>query len=186
MPGVGVPNRPTTRSRRCVARWKRAVHRANLAHQCIIGLNDLSMYTSDYPSIIYPPNLQVKSSSLQSRVLTHISSCVSRYSRRLSDAISDRSDLSLGEFSTHCDVDYVDAVQALLPSAYMIGRTAVPLEADKVSLPEVAGAVDLLDFLPPAVRNCYSNSIHMMRPPHHVRPPHPMAKRRIPQGKSVC
>ena len=115
LPGVGVPSLPITRSRRCVARHRRVCRHIDLANGCIQGINDLSLYNIDYPSILYPSSLsQAGATSLQSRMLDHIHMCVSRYTRRRSDAASSVFDECLGGlFTSDFDVDYSLLVQLI-------------------------------------------------------------------------
>ncbi len=161
LPGVGPPPPPggegvgsMSRSPRCVARRHRRDRINAVATQCTSALNDLAYSFVDKSR--RPPCARV-SSAAQQRLVARVRACASRFvSRRASG-------LSVDEIFSSGWKENLALQQQLPAASYGDRQSAVPLVADRVALPEVAGAVDLLSHLPPDAANFYSNPSRCIR-----------------------
>lgn len=72
-----------------------------------------------------------------------------------------------------CGVDDAGATHSFYPDAYTDPSTAVPLQADRVSLPEQAGAVPLFSVLPPPLVDFYSDPSKFLSPTASTAPQRP-------------
>jgi hypothetical protein len=169
LPVIDQPFRPRSHSRRLQLRFKRAQTITSLANSAVHSLNSLNSSFSR-PSI-FPfrpqagnPSPFVYESSSQSRMVANIFQSATRFydvSRRavcpsgqasVCDDSGDNFYLSsyFGSGNVHSSLDTIFNNYLSVPSA------AVPLVADRVSLPTSAGSVDLLDLLPPDMAKLYS------------------------------
>jgi hypothetical protein len=170
-----------SRSRRLQARHRSAVQVTEIANDSIHALNELYMSYYQHESFGAPDHVSTPfafsglpdsanpsasdlqagpPSTQQARYAAHIYSCAHRFHRRLqsSDSPSDDSLSSI----------VMDQVSSHLISAGYTNSTAsnaVPLVADRVALPSVAGAVNILDVLPAAVAAIYADPAKCLRPP---------------------
>jgi hypothetical protein len=157
------------------ARFKARVERTAVANRAITALNALSISFSQ--TIIAPtcttyshppasgstPHSSPSTSAAQQRLTDNVVACARRFVHRASDP-SDRD--ACGEQFEGLEADDVFGFRQFdgsLPMHTSIGNgyskstTAVPLVADRVALPDVAGAVDLLGALPPSVASYYES-----------------------------
>lgn len=165
-------------SRRLVARYKRNVNINNLSNGVIFGLN--KMYSGFYStsasnnSFSYLSSSTSTLSTCQQRLVRHITACVKRFHDRrhvsstgtnknsggsvVSGGVSSymhdyhlQVSISNGDFS-----NIIFGGGSSSSDGRMSGVTAaVPLVADRVSLPSVAGQVDLMSSLPPHIAAPY-------------------------------
>ena len=119
-------------------------------------------------------------SALQSRMIEHVTHCAQRFANRASlkpaEACGGTSDDDRDAFGwrsiapSYLDDDDMDSQQyggadpmidsaapRWVPSAYLTTHSAVKLVSDRVALPERAGEVNLLDFLPPDIAAYYAS-----------------------------
>jgi hypothetical protein len=144
LPSIASPYPSTSRSRRLRQRANRAFHATKLANRAIAALNWLSS-----PSCIYPPpppSVQFLSRTKNS-FLSHVYTACQRFVSRLHSPSSD-------------DILHPD----ILPS-YSQSQRMVPIVADQIALPTMAGTVDLLDLLPPDLACRYSGPAELLKPP---------------------
>lgn len=166
LPAIDVPWTSFSSSRRIQARSRSANHVTSIANQSIDALNQLyfSFVQPSHPS----PFMQVKNSppsASQSRLAAHIYSCAQRFHRRRALPSSGAaSDDSLSELVLDQHVSH------LFSAGYSKSATAIPLVADRVALPSVAGAVRLLDVLPPHIAHLYAGPSSCLRPPDPILP----------------
>ena len=135
---IEVPITSTASSRRLQTRNKHAQITTSTANETIHALNSL-YYNHKPPS----QNRITTFTKQQQRLTTHIYSCARYHNRRRvlakSNIVCDESlsELLNSEHYSH-----------LLSAGYSHSISAVPLVADRVALPNMAGAVDLLGTLP--------------------------------------
>lgn len=159
MPAIDAPHTSFSSSRRLQARARSAAQVTITANESIDALNQL------YFSFFRPTNThtQVRNSTpsaSQSRLAAHIYSCAQRFHRRRALSLSGAaSDDSLSELVLDQQVSH------LFSAGYSKSATAIPLVADRVALPSVAGAVRLLDVLPPQLAALYAGPSSCLRPP---------------------
>ena len=166
LPAIDMPHMSFSRSRRLQARTRSACQVTTIANDAISGLN--SLYFSYRP----PQDRSNRPhTTVQSRVAAHIYSCAQRFHRRRQAASQEApsSDDSLASIILQ------DHLSHLSSASYSSNMTAVPLVADRVALPSVAGAVDLLAALPPSVAEQYRSPSPLnlrsdAERSHHVRP----------------
>lgn len=157
LPHVDPPWGSASRSRRCVARARRRARIHDVATTCTLALNHLH---SNLTSFIPPPQANLPSKS-QQRLLAHIDRCAERFVGRPS------SDASGDEFYFDNSVDYFDLNQSGISACgYSVSTSSAPvaLDAERVALPDVAGAVDWLGMLPPDDAAFYSDPARCLRP----------------------
>jgi hypothetical protein len=173
LPPVSLPYRPSSRSKRLWQRYHRSFMVTEVANQCVMSLNRLSSSFGVQAGNLFSSCSYLTSG--QSRLLAHIYQCAARYVGRRATSSSEKlaeSDLDvlLGDIRS-CQVgDSVSCSFSSSSFSYANSyQNAVPLVADKVSLPSSVGSVDLLDFLPSDARAQYSSPESMLRPPEEVK-----------------
>lgn len=151
------PPYPTqSQSRRCIQRYKRLYNQYLLVSTCTSSLNKLAYSFIDDKLINDQANINITSSQI--RLLSQITSSCDRYYRRLS--MSD--DNTHTRHSIESAFDSIDSYD--MSASYSQSSTVVPLIADQVALPEVAGAVDMLSYLPHHAALYYSNPACCIKP----------------------
>jgi hypothetical protein len=150
LPGLSPPYQTHSQSRRCIQRYKRLYNKYLLVSTCINSLNKLSYSFLDEKLINDQANINITSSQI--RLCSQISQSCDRYYRRLLLSDDDKSEL----FSTIHSYD--------MSTSYSQSSTIIPLIADQVALPEIAGAVDMLDCLPNNISQYYSSSVNCIKP----------------------
>lgn len=152
LPTISLPHPPTSRkpSRRLQQRYRRALAVTQLANKIIISINTLSTSFSHCPSSFVSTSV----SRTRIRLLSHI-----YHSARLFVC---RQDPSLG---------LSDGVHVIPPDQWNLvfdysnpAPSPLPIVADRVSLPSVAGTARLLELLPPHLSSQYANPKLMLRP----------------------
>lgn len=168
LPALPLPPRPRSRSRRVQQRHRRRLFAAKLANEALSTLNVLSgsrPMAPDYPSpaecvsscVISSfsshfsgssstPAARAPLSATAARSQSHVLKCASLFVSRLSS----RDD------SSSCSVDLVSPPSQFSPLCYSQPTVAIPLVADRVSLPPAPGSASLLDLLPPHLVPLYS------------------------------
>jgi len=150
LPALNMPHPPTARrpSRRLLLRHHRRVAVTALANKCITSINTLSTSFSRSPCLFLPTS----TSRTRIRLLSHIYHSSLRFASRLVTPVRD---------SNH----------AVPPDQWKIAfgysnpsPSPLPIVADRVSLPVVAGTARLLDLLPPHLSQQYSNPTSLLRP----------------------
>jgi len=114
------------------------------------------------------------SSASQARLAAHVYSCAARFHRRRAATATSGSAAPCDDsLSTELITEHQANELALLAASYTNGTAsaAVPLIADRVALPSTAGAVDLLDVLPPQVAAMYRDPNQCLRPDDNVAEP---------------
>ena len=191
LPSLCLPSPPSSGSRRCWQRYNRAVAVTKIAILIINSLNIMytSFATSEHPatsstSIFSTYHYYYNSASIheahqfppsakQSRLLAHIYTCASRFVRRRGSLVgSECGDLYhhplaffdekheiLAELRRLSTVDPITDYLRL-PST----QTAKPVVAERVSLPDSAGSVDLLSVLPPDLAAKYADPARVLAP----------------------
>ena len=167
LPRVAAPLHPRSRSRRVMQRYHLASTTTALANSSVSALNYLnvsfsSSYSPQFRSASeqlyyshFTPKCFKPETSPQSRLLAHIYSCASRYSRRLPSGMCDEP--SFGHELLSSDI------------SYSVTSNAIPIIASRVSLPSSVGTADLMKLLPPDVASVYSSPSSMLRPPDEVK-----------------
>lgn len=201
LPSLCPPSPPSSGSRRCVQRYKRALAVTKIA---ILIINSLNLLYSSYATCEHPlltaPHVfsssiqnsheanQLLPSAKQARLLAHIYTAASRYVRRRGSlagsecgdlhhhplAFFDEKDEILAELRRLSTADPVTDYLRL-PST----QTAKPIVADRVSLPDSAGSVDLLSILPPDLATKYADPSRVLAP----GPSQPGAATAGPRGR---
>ena len=170
LPGVGSPRgRPTARSRRHAARYRCESHAAAVANRTVRALNMHASNSYD-PRFPFPSPISPSSSASQVRMVEHVHSSARRFVRsptfrddlvnHLCDPHGDGTDVPSQSFPAAAAVAHAAAEDgAGVSSVYAVSdkASAVPLVADNVSLPDVAGEVDMLSALPEEDRRYYSD-----------------------------
>jgi hypothetical protein len=141
LPAIPFPRITRSCSRRLRQRYARAMAATSLANNCLTALNGLS---SSFSSSILPLS-NVTYSRTKTRLSSFIYQCSTRFLRRQAPS----SDEPL-----HCGPQ---------PNGpYCQTCTAIPLVADQVSLPDVAGTVPLLSLLPVELVQLYSSPAQLI------------------------
>jgi hypothetical protein len=152
------------RCRRLQQRINNNIADTMVANNCIISLNNLSS-SFHHPSSYINPSVQpteslpfarVPMTAAKDRLVDHIYKSAQRYNRRMSTSkeIDNRSD----------DINQTHNIDTpSLTVGYSKSTTAVPLVASKVSLPEHAGAVDMMSSLPAHIKPYYMDESQCMR-----------------------
>ena len=159
LPGVGPPEEPSSRSRRTQGRYHRALRVTSRAHHATQALNSLwfsftRRHLPQFSSDIAPQATDV--SSAQMRMAAHIYDRCRRYDSRVSSDMCASIPLSF-------NVNGHYPVQSPEPSAgYSKTTVVVPIVADRVAIPDIAGEVDLIAALPPDVATTYSIPGHCL------------------------
>jgi len=140
------------------------------------GPRKSSVHISSEPSI--------SPTAAQARVLSHLHTCADRFigrqpSHGLCGGDTPPSSSSTSHITSDFPFSYLDSNpfhalsssdDDLLPTGsygLSFATAAIPLVADRVALPAVAGAVDLLECLPDRVRSFYSDPALCLRSHHH-------------------
>jgi hypothetical protein len=164
LPGVGPPCVPTSRSRRIMGRYNYRSRVTAVANLSVSALNQLNTSFAGPSPLLPPPASGLPAA--QSRITKRVVDAADRYVSRLSSSGSTSGD-SCGDLDLTLGVQWKQslAIQAMdaLPRNYVTTDGPVPLIADRVSLPSVAGAVDLLDCLPPHLAKIYSSPEKCLR-----------------------
>lgn len=161
LPPLTHPQHPRSSSRRVVARYHRLLSNINKTNQSILALNSLyssfsviNSKTSSSSSILssfIPSSVQFR---LQSRLL----SLCSNFNNSRRSSGSGSGECGINDFSLSSMYDLLLSRQ--VGSSYSLNdyiqqSQAVPLIADRVSLPVRAGEVDLLSMLPDTIASVY-------------------------------
>jgi hypothetical protein len=148
LPPFSSPLRPRSHSRRLLLRFHRSQAVTNLANQCVSSINTLaSSFSRHTSSPVYNQPHQQRN---RTRLLSHVFSASQRFVSRQDPSLRD--DYG-SQHHPHWDFGYINPFHA-----------AVPLVADKVSLPSQAGTARLLDLLPPSLASLYSSPASLLRP----------------------
>jgi hypothetical protein len=159
LPFLEVPAPSKSSSRRLRARRNQNYHAVSLANHAIGTLNQL--YSQSPPQ---QPQQAIVQSQLQTRLVSNILSASQRYVSRLPTPKPGKSGDPLQAY----EPDFSDLLKHLASPPlfdYSIRQQAVPIIADKMSLPERAGTVSLLDALPPDTASLYANIENIIRQP---------------------
>jgi hypothetical protein len=148
LPPFPSPLRSRSHSSRLLLRYHRSQAVIDLANQSVSSINTLASSFSRHTSSFV--NNQFHQQRNRTRLLSHIYSASQRFVSRQDPSLRD--DYG-SQHHPHWDFGYINPYHA-----------AVPLVADKVSLPSQAGTARLLDLLPPALANLYSNPASLLRP----------------------
>jgi hypothetical protein len=149
LPSLELPWQTGSRSRRVQQRQRRATAVACLANEASSALNKLSLLGQQ----------NKQSSNLSSTSLRMAQNVRSAASRFVSRCVST---WGVGD-------DFPDS-HIESSSLYVTASTALPLDAEMVSLPEEGGSVDLLSLLPPDLAQRYSTpNPGLFRPPEDRR-----------------
>lgn len=163
LPAIESPYRSQSRSRRLQQRFKRTEAITLLANKSVSSLNKL--YMSFSSSVQAKVSSCSFVSSCQSRMLAHIYSCATRYVCRRglgsSGSLPQCDDAYLFSGSSGSYFDFTLSYSA-------ISAAAIPLIADRVSLPGTVGSAALLDLLPPDLVDVYSTPSALLRPVSEV------------------
>ena len=177
IPLFALPLPPSSRSRRCIRRWQRKSQVCTVANTTIRALNSLAPLPS---SPISPVHYQSNSTVYYQRdstvhqppdyrrppyapSFTSFSQChIYRECARFLDNIRVRhhSD-GLGDLPLYVtDPELIDLSGMDMFTTSYVGHSApVPIIADKVSLPAIAGRVQILDVLPKHIAQIYSSPL---------------------------
>jgi hypothetical protein len=161
LPLITFPFRPRSRSRRVWQRYHRSCTVTTVTNNIILSLNQLAVSFCSSAVLYQARNVSVcRVSCRQLRLLAHIHQCAIRFvSRRTMDyGSSVVSDDHIGEsfdfsFLLDCGIRQYSALPA----------SAIPIEADKISLPSSSSSVDLFSLLPENIKNCYSSEHNLLR-----------------------
>ena len=134
-----------SRSRRVTLRRRRKELVVSVTNKCLTCLNNLFFS--------FGSQSQVSSSLLSHRLQDRVRSCADEFVGRL----------EAPPVST-CDGTPLSQLQSNLELSYIIKNDAIPLIADRVSLPTVAGTVDMLSLLPPELAAIYSDPSKLLKP----------------------
>ena len=179
LPALEFPHHTSSCSRRVVQRYNHAHTITSLANNSIHALNhlytsysNLSLYSNhrnfcSYSSLLssfYPNSCQTRhifTSQSQSRLLSHVRRCATRYhcnrrqpSSTASSVMSDEHNINILNNSF---------------SYSSLRSSAIPIIASKVSLPSSAGSATLLDLLPPDLVATYTDPSKLIRPTEQVQ-----------------
>ena len=152
LPTINLPHPPTSwkPSRRLQQRYRRAVAVTQLANKIIISINTLSTSFSHCPSSFVSTSV----SRTRIRLLSHIYHSARQFVRR-----QDPSQVQSGS------VHVIPSDQWNLVFDYSNpAPSPLPIVADRVSLPSVAGTARLLESLPPHLSSRYADPKLMLRP----------------------
>ena len=143
LPSVAAPMLFTTRSARSRARFNFSSSITTIANDAISALNSLA-FSYRPPRT---PSPQPPPSTLQQRLVARIYSNASRFVRRrtASSVVTSDDSVAALHLQHHSDA----------AASYSSSVAAVPLVANRVALPSSAGAVDMLDVLPPSIAAVY-------------------------------
>lgn len=198
LPAIASPFQPRSESRRLWQRYRHSAAVTKLVNSAVSSLNQLSVSFASTCTYFSFLNSQASHSSFvsssfsaadstsagtssvvtaqQSRILARLFECSSRFLRRRTrDSPLDRfesdepyaylSDGSFDSLASHKALSSTSASSLYAPHQ----ATAVPLVADRVSLPSQAGTASLLDLLPPDLTKQYSSPADLLRPADEVR-----------------
>jgi hypothetical protein len=162
LPQLTPPPRPHSRSRRVWQRFQRSNTITTITNNLIQSLNQLSLsFYSE--SVLYNQARNLSAchvSSRQLRVFAHLHQCATRFvSRRTMNTIGSSvvSDDNLDGFDFSLFNPDTCQYSALAASA-------IPIEAEKLSLPSSSTFVDLLPLLPENIKLLYSSESNLLRP----------------------
>jgi hypothetical protein len=154
LPAVGLPDKPSSDSRRLQAVYRTACKVTDLANHSRSALNELSFsFVKVKGTMSKLASSHVTSS--QTRLLAHVYTSASRYLCRRTSGID--------QSSLHYNIS-LNPQESLATQGYSKTISAVPIFADRISLPSEAGQVDMLTYLPHQWLNYYSNESNCLRP----------------------
>lgn len=177
LPNIGaqVPLRADTRSRRVVARHRRTERISHSANFAIDALNELSFsfynsaVSSPVPDLFVSPSPSsdvgpAPPSAIQARLMDH----VFQSAKRFDDCRHRASAPSSGDPSTPSSCPdtaawYSGSVDSRIFNGYFKGAPAMPIISDRISLPDIGAAIDVLDVLPSNLKSYYASAASCMR-----------------------
>jgi hypothetical protein len=151
LPTLPLPPPSTSRSRRVQLRYRRSFATVTLANNCIQSINQLASSSASTSSALSHTSLNPRT---RTRLLDNIRSAASRFVSRQDSSSCDDTSSSPPAFlpHDHPTIDYTTS-----------SHYAVPIVADRVSLPHQAGTASLLDVLPPHLSTFYSEPRNVLR-----------------------
>lgn len=133
-----------SRSRRGTQRRRRKELVVAVTNKCLTCLNNLFFS--------FGSQSQVSSSLLSHRLQARVRACADEFVGRLEAPPVSSCDGSLSQLQSNLELSYI------------IRNHAIPLVADRVSLPAEAGTVDMLALLPPELAAIYSDPSKLLKP----------------------